>query len=110
MLGFKYPGKEFYLLIFSHKRVIAMLLHCPHYMRGEMGTKNVETPISICPRIIHCHVSATSLVFSDREKKSDKEQSMSNVATRLSDGRLKQERQRRGWTREYVAEQIGIAD
>jgi transcriptional regulator with XRE-family HTH domain len=35
---------------------------------------------------------------------------MSNAATRLSDGRLRQERQRRGWTREYVAEQIGIAD
>src|SRR5690349_14113129 len=39
-----------------------------------------------------------------------KEQSMSNAATRLSNERLRQERQRRGWTREYVAEQIGIAD
>ena len=35
---------------------------------------------------------------------------MSNAATRLSYERLRQERQRRGWTREYVAEQIGIAD
>jgi transcriptional regulator with XRE-family HTH domain len=35
---------------------------------------------------------------------------MSSVATRLSYERLRQERQRRGWTREYVAEQIGIAD
>jgi len=35
---------------------------------------------------------------------------MSNAATRLSNERLRQERQRRGWTREYVAEQIGIAD
>jgi len=39
-----------------------------------------------------------------------KEQSMSNVATQLSNERLRQERQRRGWSREYVAEQIGIAD
>jgi len=35
---------------------------------------------------------------------------MSNAATRLSNERLRQERQRRGWSREYVAEQIGIAD
>lgn len=35
---------------------------------------------------------------------------MSTVATRPSNERLKQERQRRGWSREYVAEQIGIAD
>jgi transcriptional regulator with XRE-family HTH domain len=35
---------------------------------------------------------------------------MSSVATRPSNERLRQERQRRGWTREYVAEQIGIAD
>jgi len=35
---------------------------------------------------------------------------MSNAVTRLSNERLRQERQRRGWSREYVAEQIGIAD
>src|ERR1700737_3080160 len=35
---------------------------------------------------------------------------MSNAATRLSNDLLRQERQRRGWSREYVAEQIGIAD
>ncbi len=35
---------------------------------------------------------------------------MSNAATRPSNERLRQERQRRGWSREYVAEQIGIAD
>ncbi len=35
---------------------------------------------------------------------------MSNAVTRLSNERLRHERQRRGWTREYVAEQIGIAD
>ena len=35
---------------------------------------------------------------------------MSNAATRLSNERLRRERQRRGWSREYVAEQIGIAD
>ena len=46
----------------------------------------------------------------DGEKKPGKEQSMSNAATRLSNERLRQERQRRGWSREYVAEQIGIAD
>lgn len=43
-------------------------------------------------------------------KKPGKEQSMSNATTRLSNERLRQERQRRGWTREYVADQIGIAD
>src|SRR5581483_3545145 len=43
-------------------------------------------------------------------KKLGKEQSMSNAVTRLSNERLRQERQRRGWTREYVADQIGIAD
>ena len=35
---------------------------------------------------------------------------MSNGAIQHSSERLRQERQRRGWTREYVAEQIGIAD
>src|SRR5437588_10571694 len=35
---------------------------------------------------------------------------MSDAATRLSNERLRQERQRRGWSREYVAEQIGIAE
>ncbi len=35
---------------------------------------------------------------------------MGNAVTRLSNERLRQERQRRGWTREYVADQIGIAD
>lgn len=35
---------------------------------------------------------------------------MNNAVTRLSSERLRQERQRRGWTREYVADQIGIAD
>lgn len=35
---------------------------------------------------------------------------MSNAVTRLSNERLRHERQRRGWSREYVAEQIGIAD
>ncbi len=35
---------------------------------------------------------------------------MSNAATHFSNELLKQERQRRGWSREYVAEHIGIAD
>lgn len=35
---------------------------------------------------------------------------MSNAATHFSNERLKQERQRRGWSREYIAEHIGIAD
>lgn len=53
-----------------------------------------------------------SLVIEERNqvKKAGKEQSMNNAVTRLSNERLRQERQRRGWTREYVADQIGIAD
>lgn len=35
---------------------------------------------------------------------------MSTVANMLPNEKLKQERQRRGWSREYVAEQIGVAD
>lgn len=35
---------------------------------------------------------------------------MSNVARMLPNDQLRRERQRRGWSREYVAEQIGIAD
>ncbi|HLI06431.1 MAG TPA: NB-ARC domain-containing protein [Ktedonobacteraceae bacterium] len=35
---------------------------------------------------------------------------MRSSVARLSNERLRQERQRRGWSREYVAEQIGIAD
>ena len=38
------------------------------------------------------------------------EWSMSSAAGKLPNERFRRERQRRGWSREYIAEQIGIAD
>jgi transcriptional regulator with XRE-family HTH domain len=35
---------------------------------------------------------------------------MNSVAGRLPNERFRRERRRRGWSREYIAEQIGIAD
>lgn len=35
---------------------------------------------------------------------------MSSVAGRLPNEQFRRERRRRGWSREYIAEQIGIAD
>ena len=39
-----------------------------------------------------------------------KEQKVRNTASMLPSEQLRRERQRRGWSREYVAEQIGLAD
>jgi transcriptional regulator with XRE-family HTH domain len=39
-----------------------------------------------------------------------KEQKVRNAASMLPNEQLRRERQRRGWSREYVAEQIGLAD
>src|SRR5579864_9052645 len=39
-----------------------------------------------------------------------KEQKVRNAANMLPNEQLRRERQRRGWSREYVAEQIGLAD
>ena len=43
-------------------------------------------------------------------KRAERELAVRKVTGMLTNDQLKRERQRRGWSREYVAEQIGIAD
>src|SRR5215467_1173575 len=45
-----------------------------------------------------------------RDTRGRKEQQVRNAASMLPNEQLRRERLRRGWSREYVAEQIGLAD
>src|SRR5262249_20058057 len=71
-----------------------------------------------CAKRIYPHNKINQARTSDRdgnqtysdEIRGRKEQKVRNAANMLPNEQLRRERQRRGWSREYVAEQIGLAD
>ncbi len=83
------------------------------YIELELATC-LSLATSSCGSTTHCHISSSLLVLvageSQFHKRAERELAVRKVTGMLTHDQLKRERQRRGWSREYVAEQIGIAD